>query len=41
MKKKMSGFKNPFILLKDLKLKMKGAKNDEERTNKVYYCFSR
>ena len=30
-KKRMSGFKDPLILLKDLKLKMKGAKNDNDR----------
>ena len=30
----MNGFKSPFILLKDLKLKkMKGAKNDNDRFN--------
>ena len=26
---RMSGFKDPLILLKDLELKMKGAKNDK------------
>ena len=34
-KKRMNGFKSPFILLKDLKLKKneRGKKNDNDRFN--------